>query len=85
MPRPLTPNSAAITLITDQTDSVSVALGFNFLQCLIGYKHTDLKKLTREKIGPTFQILLSWEGLDEMLSSFFSHFVKNTQFVLRTL
>lgn len=44
MPRPLTPNNTAITLITDHTDSVSVAVGFNFLECLIGYKHTSLKK-----------------------------------------
>lgn len=34
MPRPL--NNTAFTLITDQTDGGSrVALGFNFLQCLI--------------------------------------------------
>lgn len=31
-PGPLTPNNIAITLITDQTNSVSVALGLNFLE-----------------------------------------------------
>lgn len=49
MPRPLTLNNTAITLITDQTDSVSVALGFNFLECLIGCKHTCLKQTEEKK------------------------------------
>lgn len=47
---PLTLNSTTITLITDQTDSVSAALGFNFLKCLIAHKHTSLKN------GLTFKI-----------------------------
>lgn len=84
MPRPLTLNNTAITLITDQTDSVSVALGFNFLECLIGYEHTSLnlkKKTTEEeKISLTFQILLSWEGWDEMLCPY-GYFRKNMQHV----
>lgn len=33
------PNNAAFTLITDQTGAgFQVALGFNFLQCLIDYE-----------------------------------------------
>ena len=64
MPRPLTPNNTAITLITDHTDSVSVAVGFNFLECLIGYKHTSLQKKTgEEKTSLTFHI----SSLDQML------------------
>lgn len=43
MPRPLTLTSTSITLITDQTDFGSVALGLYLLESLIGYKHWSIK------------------------------------------
>lgn len=39
------PNNAAFTLITDQTGGgFQVALGFNFLQCLIDYGKKNKQK-----------------------------------------
>lgn len=65
MPRPIALNNTAITLITDQTRSVSGASGFNFLECLIGYRKHKPKK--NKKV---WHILMSWECWNEMLLPF---------------
>lgn len=57
-PRPLTPNSTSITLITDQTNSVLVASGFNFPECLIARKHNKHTSLRRNETSRTVQMLL---------------------------